>query len=197
MFYQFFLFISQLYTWVIKHQFYSFGKKSIIKPFANLSNCKYISIGHHVNIGSSCRITVSNSFGKLLCHSPNIIKIKIGNHVDIGNGTFISANNDIQIGNHVIMAPYVFITDHDHGIFDVTKNLHQQPITEGGSVIIKDNVFLGTKSSILKNVTIGQHSTIGANSVVVKDIPPFCIAAGNPAKIIKKYDFKQNKWLKV
>jgi acetyltransferase-like isoleucine patch superfamily enzyme len=150
-----------------------------------------------VNIGSSCRITVSNSFGKLLCHSPNIIKIKIGNHVDIGNGTFISANNDIQIGNHVIMAPYVFITDHDHGIFDVTKNLHQQPITEGGSVIIKDNVFLGTKSSILKNVTIGQHSTIGANSVVVKDIPPFCIAAGNPAKIIKKYDFKQNKWLKV
>lgn len=184
--YQLFLIFSQIYTLLIKKSFQSFGKKSIIKPFANLANCQHISIGHHVDIGNSCRITVSNSFFGLPCHSSNKIKLKIGNHVDIGNGTFISSNNDIQIGNHVIMAPYVFITDHDHGFSNITKNLHQQPLTEGGYVKIENNVFLGTKCSILKNVTIGKHSVIGANAVVTKNIPPYSIVAGNPAKVIKK-----------
>lgn len=197
MFYQFFLIISHFYTWTIKKKFYSFGKKSIIKPFANLSNCQHISIGEFVDIGNNCRITVSNEFFGLPCHSKNKIKLKIGDHVDIGNNTFISANNHIQIGSHVIMAPFVFITDHDHGFSDINKNLHQQALTENGQTIIENNVFLGTKSSILKNVRIGEHSVIGANSVVTKNVPPFSIVSGNPAKIIKKYDFQKKKWVKI
>lgn len=195
--YQLFLIISRLYTKAIKNNFSHFGKKSIIKPFANLSNCQHISIGDYVDIGNSCRITVSNAFFGIRCLSKNKIKLKIGNHVDIGNGAFISANNDVQIGNHVIMAPYVFITDHDHGFYDISKNLHQQALTEDGHIKIEDNVFLGTKCSILKNVTIGQHSVIGANSVVTKNIPPYSVVSGNPAKIIKKYDFKKKDWIKA
>jgi len=197
MFYQFFVLLSRFYTWIIKQNFYSFGRNSIIKPFANLSNCQHISIGNFVDIGSNCRITVSNDFLGIPCHSKNKVKLKIGNHVDIGNGTFISANNNTKIGNHVIMAPYVFITDHDHGFVDIKKNLHQQPLTENGKTIIGDNVFLGTKSSILKNVKIGDHVVVGANSVITKDIPSFSIVSGNPAKIIKKYDFKKKKWVKA
>ena len=92
------------------------------------------------------------------------------------------------------MAPYVFITDHDHGFLDISHNLHDQPLTEGGYVKIGDNVFLGIKSTILKNVTIGEHSAIAANSVVTKDVPPYSIVAGNPAKIIKKYNFHLKRW---
>lgn len=184
--YQVFLFISKIYTFLIKNSFQSFGKNSIIKPLLNFSEGQFISIGNNVNIGKSCRITVSTGFGKLKTKSETKTKIKIGNHVDIGNDTFISANNNIQIGNHVIMAPLVFISDHDHGFKDISKNLHQQPLTEGGFVIIEDNVFLGTKCSVLKNVTIGTHSVVGANSVVTKDVPPYSIVAGNPARIIKK-----------
>ncbi|MPM92947.1 2,3,4,5-tetrahydropyridine-2,6-dicarboxylate N-acetyltransferase [bioreactor metagenome] len=95
------------------------------------------------------------------------------------------------------MAPFVFITDHDHGFSDINKNLHQQALTENGQTIIENNVFLGTKSSILKNVRIGEHSVIGANSVVTKNVPPFSIVSGNPAKIIKKYDFQKKKWVKI
>ena len=184
--YQLFLMISKIYTFFIKRSFQSFGKKSIIKPFLNFSNPQFISIGNQVNIGNSCRITVSTSFNKLKTKSTTKTKITIGNNVDVGNNTFISANNNIQIGNHVIFAPNVFITDHDHGFSDINKNLHQQSLTDGGYVKIEDNVFLGIKCSILKNVTIGQHSVVGANSVVTKDVPPYSIVAGNPAKIIKK-----------
>jgi acetyltransferase-like isoleucine patch superfamily enzyme len=184
--YHIFLLFSKIYTFLIKNSFQSFGKNSIIKPFLNLSQAKYISVGKNVNIGNSCRITISTDFCGLPIKSKTKTKIKIGNNVDIGDHTFISANNNIQIGNHVIMAPFVFITDHEHGFTNITKNLHQQPLTENGFVKIKDNVFLGTKCSILKNVTIGNHSVVGANSVVTKNIPPFSIVAGNPAKIIKK-----------
>lgn len=184
--YKIFLFISKIYTFLIKGNFQSFGNNSIIKPFLNFSNAKFISIGKNVNVGNSCRITVSTDFCGISTKSKTKTKIKIGNHVDIGDNTFISANNNIKIGDHVIMGPYVFITDHDHGFSDIKKNLHQQPLTENGHVVIEDNVFLGTKCSILKNVSIGQHSVIGANSVVTQDIPAFSVVVGNPARIIKK-----------
>lgn len=195
--YRIFCWLGKLYTCLLKRKFGYFGKNSLIKPFLNSSNEKYISIGNNVNIGSFCRITVSTEFGGIKCKSKNKIRLKIGNNVDIGNNTFISSNNNIEIGNHVIMAPDVFITDHEHGFYDIEKNLHEQSLTEGGYVKIGDNVFLGVKSTILKNVIIGEQSVVAANSVVTKDIPPYCIVAGNPAKIIKKYNFQLKQWIKV
>lgn len=195
--YRLFYLLSHLYTGLLKKKFYYFGKNSIVKPFLNSANENFISIGTNVNIGSYCRITVSTEFGGIKCNSKNKIKLKIGNNVDIGNNTFISANNNIEVGNHVIIAPYVFITDHEHGFYDIKKNLHQQPLTENGYVKIEDNVFLGVKSTILKNIIIGEHSVVAANSVVTKNVPPFCIVAGNPARIIKKYNSQRQKWLDV
>jgi len=189
--------LLKIYTALYTRKFHFFGKNSIIKPFLNTSNPQYISIGNDVNIGSFCRITVSTEFGGKSCESKNKIRIKIGNNVDIGHNSFISGNNYIEIGDHSILAPYVFITDHDHGFEDVNKNLHEQPLTEGGKVIIEDNVFLGTKCSILKNIRIGRHAVIGANAVVLKDIPSYSVAVGSPAKIIKRYNFRKKKWEKV
>lgn len=195
--YKIFYFLGGLYTKLVRGKFYHFGEKSIIKPFLNSANEKYISIGDNVNIGSFCRITVSTEFGGHKVKSDNKIRIKIGDNVDIGNNSFISANNDIEIGDHVIMSSYVFISDHDHGFGDFNKNLHEQPLSEGGRVVIGNNVFLGVKSSIMKNVTIGERSVVAANSVVTKDVPPFCIVAGNPARIIRKYDFDKKDWVRA
>jgi acetyltransferase-like isoleucine patch superfamily enzyme len=186
--------LLKLYTYLASRRFSHFGQNSLIKPFLNSSNEKYISVGDYADIGMFSRITVSTEFGGHRCMSKNKIRLSIGDNVDIGNNTFISANNDVSIGNHVIMSTYVFITDHDHGIKDVNNDLHHQKLTNNGYVHIEDNVFLGTKCSILKNVTIGTHSSIGANSVVTHDIPAYSIAVGNPAKVISHYDFKTKKW---
>lgn len=187
--------IKKAYTNLIKRKFAHFGKNSFVQPILNSTNEKHISIGNDCFVGNFCRLTVSTQFANIKVKSKNKIRLKIGNNVDIGSNSFISANNNIQIGNHIIMSTQVFITDHDHGVLHTDLNLHQQPLTENGYVIIKDNVFIGTKASILKNVTIGQHSSIGANSVVTKDVPAYSIVAGNPAKILKQYDLKLKKWL--
>jgi acetyltransferase-like isoleucine patch superfamily enzyme len=189
-------FFGTLYTKLLKRKFYHFGKNSIIKPILNSGNEKYISIGDNVNIGTFCRISVSTEFGGIKCKSEKRVRLKIGNNVDIGNNSFISANNDIEIGNNVIMSSYVFISDHDHGFNDFTKPLREQPLSSGGHVKIGDNVFLGIKCSVLKNVTIGKRSIVGANSVVTRNIPAYSIVAGNPAKIVKKYDFEKKSWIK-
>lgn len=195
--YKFVYVLGKIYTYLLKKNYYHFGKNSIIKPFLNSANEEFISIGDNVNIGSFCRITVSTEFAGKKCKSKNKIRLKIGNNVDIGNNTFISANNDIEIGNNVIMSAYVFITDHDHGFNDIERTLHEQPLTEDGFIKIGDNTLLGVKSSILKNVVIGERSVVAANAVVTKDVPPYSIVAGNPAIVIKKYDFNLNKWIKI
>jgi acetyltransferase-like isoleucine patch superfamily enzyme len=189
--------LGKLYTKLIKKKFYRFGKNSVVKPILNSSNEKYISIGNNVDIGAFCRITVATQFGGHMVKSENKERIKIGDNVSIGNNSFISANNNIEIGNNVILSAYVFISDHDHGFRDMKKNLNEQPLTEGSFVRIGDNVFLGVKSSVLKNVTIGERAVIAANAVVTKDVPAYSMAAGNPARIIKKYDFEKKDWVKV
>ena len=195
--YKSFYFLSRIYTFLIKGRFAHFGKHSIIKPFLNTANERYISIGDNVNVGAFCRITVSTEFGGHQVKSDNQIRLEIGDNVSIGNNSFVSANNRIRIGSHVIMSAYVFITDHDHGFQDFSKNLDEQPLSEGGAVVIGDNVFLGTKCSILKNITIGERAVISANAVVTKNVPAYSVVAGNPARIIKQFDFIKNTWVKA
>jgi acetyltransferase-like isoleucine patch superfamily enzyme len=195
--YKHILALGKLYTFFIKGKFRSFGKNSIVKPVLNSANEKYISIGDNVDIGAFCRITVSKEFGDHQVKSENKARIKIGDNVSIGNNSFLSANNSLEIGNNCIISAYAFITDHDHGFGDIEKNLSQQPLSEGGSVKIGDNVFLGVKSSVLKNVTIGERAVIAANAVVTKNVPAFSVVAGNPARIIKKYDFEKKEWIKI
>jgi len=189
--------LGKLYTWLIRKKFCHIGKNSVVMPVLNSANEKYISIGDNVDVGAFCRLTVATEFGGHKVKSGSGVRLKIGDNVSIGNNSFLSANNSIEIGNNVIMSAYVFIADHDHGFGDIEKNLSQQPLSEGGSVKIGDNVFLGVKSSILKNVSIGERSVVAANAVVTKDVPAYSIVAGNPAKIIKKYDFEKKEWTKT
>lgn len=195
--YNFFLIFCKLYTFLIKSQFGHFGKGSLVKPFLNTANSKFIDIGESVNIGLFSWIAVSTDFGGYQSRSRSKIRLKIGDHTDIGNNAFIVANNNVEIGSHVILAPYVYISDHIHRFDNIDKNLHEQALSEDGFVKIGDNVFIGIKASILPNIVIGEHAVIGANSVVTKDVPSYSVAVGNPARVVKKYSFEKNEWIRV
>ena len=115
--------------------------------------------------------------------------ITIGSNCYFGAYNHITAINNIEIGNHVLTGKFVTITDNSHGYTDI-DNLKQKPIdrpiVSKGPVKIGNNVWIGDKASILPNVTIGDGAVIAANAVVTKDVPPYSVAAGNPAKIVKQ-----------
>ena len=122
----------------------------------------------------------------------------------IGEGTYIGPNchiagtkNNIKIGKNVLIADRVFISTTDYRYEDVTKPIISQGFISKGDVIIGDECWIGVGSSILSGVKIGKHSIIGANSVVTHDIPSYSVAVGNPAQVIKRYDFEEKKWLSV
>jgi acetyltransferase-like isoleucine patch superfamily enzyme len=111
-------------------------------------------------------------------------KIIIGNNVGI-SGSTIAAGKLITIGDDVLIGSGCLIMDGD--AHNIEPELRHKPLNEANfkAVTIENNVFIGARSVILKGVTIGEGSVIGTNSVVTKNIPPFVIAAGNPAKVIK------------
>lgn len=145
---------------------------------------KNILIGDNFKAGERLKLRAFNNWeGESF--NPKII---IGNNVNIETDCHISAINKVEIGDNVLIASFVFISDHSHGNINVTdldKPPLERPLFSKGPIVIKNNVWIGEKATILSNVTIGENSVIGANSVVTKDIPPNCVACGNPAKVIK------------
>lgn len=120
-----------------------------------------------------------------------------GKTVKIGKGTYINSNltlvddYKITIGSGVLIGPNVMICTTGH---PVHYKLRPHGEMYSFEVIIKDNVWIGGNVSICPGVTIGENSVIGAGSVVTKDIPANCVAAGNPCKVIRFFDERDEKF---
>lgn len=163
---------------------------------AQLSGLKYIEIGKYFHAGRYLRLEAINMYGEKL-YMP---KIKIKNNVIINDFVHIGCTNYVEIGNNVLMASKIYISDHNHGYYtgDNQSNPLIEPrkriVTNDKKIIIGDNVWIGESVSILPGVEIGNGVIIGANAVVTKNIPEYSIAIGNPARVIKKYNFLMEKW---
>ena len=121
--------------------------------------------------------------------------LSIGARCFIGNGTQISAAAGIDIGADTLIAENCFIADNNHGYRDIERAPRTQPLTVG-AVRIGDSCWIGAGCCIAGRITIGRHVVIGANAVVTTDIPDYCVAAGVPARVIKRYDPERGEWLR-
>lgn len=177
--------IVKLYTGWLSRCFNKIGKSYILYPVSSLTGAKYITIGNATIIGKNIVLSARKAFEGDI-HVP---EIKIGDGCSIGDDAHITAINKILIGNNVLTGKKILITDNSHGesalqYMDIAPAT--RPLYSKGVVIIEDNVWIGEKVSIMPGVRIGKGSIIGANSVVTKDIPPYSVAGGIPATIIKK-----------
>lgn len=124
-------------------------------------------------------------------------KLEIGKGCIIGNFNELYATKSIVIENNVLTADRVYISDNLHGYENPDVPILSQPITQNGDgVRIGEGSWIGVGAVIL-GANIGKHCVIGSNAVVTHDVPDYSIAVGIPARIIKKYDFNQKKWIKV
>lgn len=181
------LMISLIYTRIF------FPNARLIRLPFDIRNRKAIKFGKNFTSGFGCRIEAH----LLKENSSNCIEI--GENVQINDYVHIAAGESIIIGDDVLIASKVFISDINHGSY---SGFHQDsPLSKPYSrelstkpVIIENNVWIGEGVCIMPGTTIGQGSIIGALSVVTKNITPNSIAVGNPAKVIKKYNFTNSKW---
>lgn len=151
-----------------------------------------ISIGEGTHIGEHCILTA----WKTTCAGGDFHpEIVIGKDCSIGEYNHITSTNKIIIGDNLLTGRWVTITDNSHGETDY-DTLLQPPlmrlVTSKGPVIIGKDVWIGDKATILPNVTIGDGAVIAANSVVTKDVPAYSVVAGNPAKVIKENNIRNN-----
>ncbi len=175
---------NQLYSIWYALEFKSIGKSFRFTYPLYLHGGKYITIGANFNCGQRLRLEAFHEH--LRCQFTP--KIFIGNNVSINSDCHIGAINNIIIEDGVLIASKVFITDHFHG--KITNDAIITPPSERklfskGPVKIEKNVWIGEGVAILPNVTIGENSIIGANSVITRDIPKNSVVGGNPARIIR------------
>lgn len=170
--------------WLVNPFVHKRGKNAIIKYYARLDVFPFndFSIGDNSIIEDF--VVINNGVGAVL----------IGNNVGIGLSNVIIG--PVTLGNYVMLAQNIVISGLNHGFEDVTIPPRLQKVTTK-QIIINDNVWVGANSSITAGVTIGKNAIIGAGSVVTRDIPAYCVAVGNPARVIKKYNFETSRWERV
>ncbi|MFV0350133.1 MAG: acyltransferase [Halodesulfovibrio sp.] len=147
-----------------------------------------IVIGHGSCIGDNAWLNV--------CHRDQGKRMKIGSCVLIGRGSMISAGGFLEIGDYCLFAPRVFVADADHVYSNIMRPYMDQGAT-AGKVVVEENCWLGINAVVSGNVVVGRGSVVGANSVVTRDVPPFAVVAGSPARIIRLFDFGSGAWVKV
>jgi len=120
--------------------------------------------------------------------------------VFIGDGSLIGMSNviigPVTIGNNVILAQNIVASGLNHEYRDIKPPIKDQPVLVA-PIVIEDDCWIAANSVITSGVTIGKHSVVAAGAVVTKSIPPYSIAAGNPAKVIKQYNFDTAEWESV
>ena len=178
---------SYFYSGWISRTFNIANSGLFVQGDINIEGGQYISVGKNFQVLKRLRIAAID-FHNRTKYQPEII---IGNNVIMNNDCNIACINKIVIGNNVLIASRVLITDHYHGnsnINDIVISPESRELYSMGPIIIEDNVWIGEGVCILPNVIIGKNSIIGSNSVITKNIPENSIASGNPARIIRIID---------
>jgi acetyltransferase-like isoleucine patch superfamily enzyme len=134
-----------------------------------------------------------------IIESNALIAAAVGD-VIIGKNVLIGVNckiiGPVRFGDNILLAQSVIMSGMNHSFEDISMPIVQQGFSTK-EIIIEDGAWIGAGSIIVAGVTVGQNAVIGAGSVVTKDVPAYSIVVGNPAMVVKKYNFDKKVWEKV
>lgn len=159
------------------------GRGAIIRRKARLDliPSKKCVVGYHAIIDDYA--IINNGMGDIL----------IGDHSHITPR--VTLVGPVTIGKNVIVANGVIISGLTHNYTDVNTPIARQGVSTNPTVI-EDDAWIGSNSSIIQGITIGTHCIVAAGSVVTKSVPPYSVVGGNPARILRRYDFERKEWVK-
>jgi len=186
----------EYYRGKLKH----LGNNVYIGCNVTIKNPQFISISDNVNISDHCTLIATGEKGIVLGQGVRLKYgvyldgegpegyIHIGKNVYIGTGCCLHGHKGLEIGDDCLLSQNITITPYSHKFDDLKKPIY----TQGGysrKITIGKDCYIGKNVCILYSADIGEGSVIGAGSVVVRRVPPYSVAVGNPAKVIRKRGF--------
>jgi len=161
-------------------QYITVGANFVAENFSEIQglSSEGICLGDHVTIGSFAMIRPSGYYGREIG-----VGLRVGNYSNIGSYCYIGCSGGIEIGNHVLMSPRVSLFAENHNYDRLDIPMRAQGVTRA-KIIVEDDCWLASGSTILAGVCIGTGAIVAAGAVVTKDVPARAIVGGVPAKII-------------
>lgn len=164
------------------------GPETYLDPTVQVLGCANVRIGGHTILSEGCWLNVN-------AREPGAVGIVIGNNCFLGRRNFLSSGARIEIGDYCLTGVDCHFLGADH-VFDSPFVPYMvSGVTDGGEIRVGTNCWLGASVTVLKGVSIGFGCVIGAGAVVTADIPPFSVAVGNPARIVRRFDAGRVAWV--
>lgn len=185
------IFIKKIYYklsyFLKKQKCHNIGKNTYIDKSVHIVGLNNIKIGSNNIISDDSWLNVND-------RTDGKVGIEVGDGCYIGKRNFFTSAAKITLKDYFMSGINCSFLGSDHVIDEPLKPYIHTGTTNDTSIYIGTNVWFGANVTVIGDVRIGHGSIVGANSLVLKDIPPFSIAVGNPAKVIKRYDFDNKKW---
>jgi carbonic anhydrase/acetyltransferase-like protein (isoleucine patch superfamily) len=169
-----------------RHEFGAIGQNAIvISPFR-------VDGGRNVVLG---RRSFVQRGAWLYCvgQAGRPARLRLGDEVELGYNNHIAAVGEVVIEDHVLTANNVYISDNQHEFADIGTPIMHQPVRFTGAVRIGAGSWIGENACIV-GASLGRNCVVGANAVVTRDVPDYCVVAGIPARIIRRYDPDTRAW---
>lgn len=179
-------FYPRINRWLFNAKGVEYGKNLQVYSRLSVIGGGKIKIGDNFvfTSGDAINPISSNVQGAIFTDNPSA-KITIGNNVGMSS-TRMWIHDSLTIGDNVKIGGGVLLIDTDCHPMDYKVRRKSNEGTKSAPIVIEDDVWIGAQAIVMKGVTIGARAIIGAGSVVTKDIPADCVAAGNPCKVIRK-----------
>jgi acetyltransferase-like isoleucine patch superfamily enzyme len=155
---------------------------------ARIIGWRNVSFGKNCAIGADVVINVND-------RSSDRIAVLVGDNVSLGRGCFVAVGHSVVFNHYAMVAPACSFIGSSHVIADPSLPYARSGVTLNHDIRIGVNCWIGHGATVIGDVSIGWGAVIGANTLVNRDIPPFAIAVGNPAQVIKRFCFKTHEWV--
>ena len=170
-------------SWLVNPFIHKRHRTSMIRSSVRLDVLPFspFALGSHSVIEAFS--VINNGVGPVL----------IGDRCTVGIGSVVIG--PVTIGTDVIIAQHVVLSGLNHSYEDVSRSIREQPVVTRPLVIV-DECWIGANVVITAGVTIGRHSVVAGGSVVTRNVPPYSVVGGNPARLLKQYDPVEKIWIK-
>jgi acetyltransferase-like isoleucine patch superfamily enzyme len=190
----------KIYSRILSHARYSFrarGRGVDIDHRAVVDGAKYIELAEDVFVQRGAWLVVP-LFD--MASVEDRAYLTVGRGTRIGPNCLISAANRIEIEEHVLFGPNVYVSDHSHAYEDIERPISQQGIVSRGTITIESGAWLGINAIIYAGdgqLIIGRNSVVAGNSFVRRSVEPYTVVTGNPARPVRRYSHDERKWISV